>query len=488
MKYSKNNRKYFFIYLSIILLFTTFYLVLFIANRLQYTSHNLEVEHEKIMNAVDTIADIDFIANKYQLLYFMDYVALLESFYKNNKKSLRYFLNKNTMYASISIVDKNAKPIFAKVNNLDFTFDISSMLYGDGIKTTIMFDNDYDKVYRIFVHPIDNIKDTYIVAYLDIDELYGADDFYIVSREGRLLSKSKEKVGFDNFALHYPNAWEHITDNHSGQYIGDNHIFTYHTLNHINSINGVDIEQNAYYLIFAMQFDSKDNPYSIDSISSFIKYADFHSNIIYWIIGYVWIFFTSIVVLWIIINKIKNTKSFGIDEKYRILDIDSGYSKVERFTKKFSASGFMKIFVYLVSIFIYFKRPINSIYFCKVCINGLKQISINLDNKHRDEIVIKTIKIIKHNLTKDEIIIRLSFDEFLIVFIDKDIDFINDYYSYVSSNFTSKKYYNDFKHTISVSHGIVKYVKKEDIYDCINKASRIANIEKNNNEINLFFN
>ena len=77
MKYSKNNRKYFFIYLSIILLFTTFYLVLFIANRLQYTSHNLEVEHEKIMNAVDTIADIDFIANKYQLLYFMDYVALL---------------------------------------------------------------------------------------------------------------------------------------------------------------------------------------------------------------------------------------------------------------------------------------------------------------------------------------------------------------------------------------------------------------------------
>lgn len=466
--------------------FTAFYLALFVTNRLQYINHNLEIEQEKLKEYMDSITDASLIANRYQLLYFVDYVALIEYFYKYDKKNLQYFLDHNKMYASIFIVDSSAKILFEKLDNLDFIFDVKPMLYGDAIKTTIAFDNQYNDIYRIFVLPMDRVKHTYVVAYLNIDILYSIANMYIVAKDGRLLSSSKEESGFDNFVVKYPNEWKQIVSDKNGQYISKYGIFTYRSLNAIGNINNIDIDQESSYIISIKHMDPKDNPYSINSISSFMKYVDFNVNIIYWIIGYVWIFFTSIAVFLIIINKLKNVSHMSLDEKLGVIDRKSGYAKIYYFANYVNLTGILRILYVSFMVFCY-KKPIKSMHFCKIYINGLKRISINLDHKHRDEVMKNLVNIIKNGLPKDSMIIRISLDEFLIVFINTKIEDIESYYEAMSKVFISKNYYSDFKHKIMMNHGVVEYKKHCNINDCIDDASRLAYKENINNNVNLFF-
>lgn len=467
--------------------FTAFYLALFVTNRLQYINHNLEIEQEKLKEYMDSITDASLIANRYQLLYFVDYVALIEYFYKYDKKNLQYFLDHNKMYASIFIVDSSAKILFEKLDNLDFIFDVKPMLYGDAIKTTIAFDNQYNDIYRIFVLPMDRVKHTYVVAYLNIDILYSIANMYIVAKDGRLLSSSKEESGFDNFVVKYPNEWKQIVSDKNGQYISKYGIFTYRSLNSIGNINNIDIDQESSYIISIKHMDPKDNPYSINSISSFMKYVDFNVNIIYWIIGYVWIFFTSIAVFLIIINKLKNVSHMSLDEKLGVIDRKSGYEKIVCFANYINLPGILKI-LYIPYMILFLKKHIRSMHFCKIYINGLKRVSINLDHKYRDEVMKKVVDIVKIGLPNDSILIRISIDEFLIVFTNTKIESINCYYASMSKTFVSKNYNNDFKYKFIINHGVVKYKKYSDINDCINEASKIAYEEDKNNNVNLFFN
>lgn len=487
MEFFKKNKKYFYIYFVLIFSFTAFYLILFIVNRLQYINSSLNLEQEKLMEYIDTIADKSLITNRYQLLYFIDYVGLLDFLYKNNKKSLQHFLNINNMYSSIYIVNHNGKPIYKKLGNLDFAIDVRLLLYGDSLKTTIAFDDRYSDIYRIFILKMNSLKDAYVVAYLNIDVLYSIANTYIVSKDGRLLSSYKEESGFDNFSSQYPIEWKKIINDKDGQYVSNNGIFTYKSFDTVGSINNIDVEQESAYIISIKTIDPNDNPYSINSISSFIKYADFNINIIYWIIGYIWIVFTSIVVLLIIINKYKNIPQISLDEKLGIVDRVIGYSKIKNIIYYINLNGISKI-LYIVITILCWKKPVNSVYFCKICINGLKRISINLDHKHKDEIMQKTINIIKVGLNKDSILIRISLDEFLIVFINSKIEYINNYYTSISKVFASKNLYNDYKHKFLLSHGIVKYEKYSNIDDCINNVSKLEYKDKLDNDVNLFFN
>ena len=127
-------------------------------------------------------------------------------------------------------------------------------------------------------------------------------------------------------------------------------------------------------------------------------------------------------------------------------------------------------------------------HFCKIYINGLKRVSINLDHKYRDEVMKKVVDIVKIGLPNDSILIRISIDEFLIVFTNTKIESINCYYASMSKTFVSKNYNNDFKYKFIINHGVVKYKKYSDINDCINEASKIAYEEDKNNNVNLFFN
>lgn len=486
MEFIKKNKKYFYIYFIVIFSFTIFYITLFVINRLQYLDRDLYAERERLSRYMDSVINVNLITNRNQILYFMNYVELLEYFYKYDTKNLQIFLNNNKIYSSIFIVNNMKKVLFEKIDKIDFVFNINSLLLDDSMKIFIAFDNQSNNVYKIFTMPMKENNDIYVVAYLNMNIMHNLSHTYILAKDGELLSSSVEESGFDNFVVKYPNEWKQIVSDKNGQYISKYGIFTYRSLNAIENINNIDIDQESSYIISIKHMDPKDNPYSINSISSFMKYVDFNVNIIYWIIGYVWIFFTSIAVFLIIINKLKNVSHMSLDEKLGVIDRKSGYAKIYYFANYVNLTGILRILYVSFMVFCY-KKPIKSMHFCKIYINGLKRISINLDHKNRDEVMKNLVNIIKNGLPKDSMIIRISLDEFLIVFINTKIEDIESYYEAMSKVFISKNYYSDFKHKIMMNHGVVEYKKHCNINDCIDDASRLAYKENINNNVNLFF-
>lgn len=487
MEFIKKNKKYFYIYFIVIFSFTIFYITLFVINRLQYLDRDLYAERERLSRYMDSVINVNLITNRNQILYFMNYVELLEYFYKYDTKNLQIFLNNNKIYSSIFIVNNMKKVLFEKIDKIDFVFNINSLLLDDSMKISIAFDNQSNNVYKIFTMPMKENNDIYVVAYLNMNIMHNLSHTYILAKDGELLSSSVEESGFDNFVVKYPNEWKQIVSDKNGQYISKYGIFTYRSLNAIGNINNIDIDQESSYIISIKHMDPKDNPYSINSISSFMKYVDFNVNIIYWIIGYVWIFFTSIAVFLIIINKLKNVSHMSLDEKLGVIDRKSGYEKIVCFANYINLPGILKI-LYIPYMILFLKKHIRSMHFCKIYINGLKRVSINLDHKYRDEVMKKVIDIVKIGLPNDSILIRISIDEFLIVFTNTKIESINCYYASMSKTFVSKNYNNDFKYKFIINHGVVKYKKYSDINDCINEASKIAYEEDKNNNVNLFFN
>lgn len=487
------KKQYFYIYIIVISLFSSFYLALFVINRMQYLNNYLERELNKYINVLEVASTLSRSLNKYQLSYFKDYATLLGDFYINNNNALDSTINDFDTYSFVAILDSSGKYEYKSNKDFNLQIDVKDILYKDSIGSLVVFDSIKQKTYIAFTYPIkDNNKVVaYVLAYLKLNILYGFNDIYLVSKNGYLLNSPKINdidITYDNISFSYPEEWEMIMLNKDGQFVSPNGVFTYKTLDNIDSINNIKVIQNHYYLVSVIPINPNDSPYFINSISSFMKYINFRENIMYWFISYIWIFCTSIIVLMIIINKIKNSELANLDYMTGVFNRRSGYEKINKLIKEFSDSRHRIHFTYEISRLFYFRKPINSIHFCMVDIDGLKQINDKLGHKYGDELIVITVDCLKKDLHKGEILVRMGGDEFLIIFVNRNFQDINDYWNNVSQMFTEKNNSNNFKYSIKASHGVVEYIPNMDIESCIVLADEIMYKEKRRHKVNLFFN
>ncbi|RDU64811.1 GGDEF domain-containing protein [Helicobacter sp. MIT 14-3879] len=488
MKISKNN---YFIYIIIIVLFSLLYALVFITNRIQYINSDLELQRNEISHSINNVVNLNQIMDIRQIKYFINHIKLLEILYKNNSKLINNILKNNIIYDFIGIVSPNGEYKYA--NNFDFkqlaNFDNKNR---NTISSNIIYDESSNKSYKVFSYPlfVGDKLEGYIIAYLDINFLLNMDNLYLASEDSHILSNAYVNdiyIGHKNLSFIYPEAWKNIDKGKEGQFICDSIIFTFKEISFLKNINNFKINSSKLYLVSIIKMNPKDNPYHIHDIKSFIKYADFKKQILYWIIGYIWILFASILFFIIIVNKIKADNLSNFDPMTGVYNRRKGFLLLNKVIEKYSFSS-KSLFNNVISKILYFKTSINSIHICLVDVDNLKQVNDKLGHKYGDELIINVVDIINKHLKYLEFIIRIGGDEFLVVFINRKIIDIEEIWKDISKDFEEKNNSGTLRYNIRASKGVFEYRLGMDIESCIVEADKLMYQEKRAHKINLFFN
>ena len=484
--------KSFSIYLTILILCTFFFAVLFYSNRLQYLSSDLKNSEEKIKFFTREQARIDNLFKIYELKHFISYVNSIKLFYPSRKKGIAKAINDNSIYEFIGILNPNND--YKIVNKADFEnlIDVRNINKLDAISIFIKYSAKLDKTYRIFIAPIfvKDKLDSFIVAYLDIGNLFN-DNYYFVSQDGLVLNK--QYLNYFNLNMNsldsiFPSEWNLMQESISGQIISENGIFTYMLLNSITKLESTKVFDNKYYLLHINPIDKNDSPYFMNSFKSLLKYLDFKINIMYWIISYIWIFISSILFYIVILDRIKQGTLANFDYMTGALNRRGGAVKIDKLIFEYHKMGFKRFISAFIARLAHFRRIVNSLHFCVIDLDGLKIINDKLGHKSGDELIIFVVSQLRKYLHKGELLIRIGGDEFIILFINRDMTSINAYWNNMFHIFNDRSRALNGQYAINVSHGVVEYDGKTSIEECIKKADELMYEDKKRHKVNLFFN
>lgn len=123
----------------------------------------------------------------------------------------------------------------------------------------------------------------------------------------------------------------------------------------------------------------------------------------------------------------------------------------------------------------------NKIAICFVDINGLKEVNDFLGHAYGDDLIISSINIIKDNIRKNDLLIRLGGDEFLICFLNVTVQEAEEMWQRIVDKIQIINKEGDKKFIISLSHGIEELNDFDDykLDDIIKKADSKMYKEKN---------
>lgn len=484
--------KSFSIYLVILFVCTSFFTALFYSNRLQYLKNSLSNSEATIRFYTREQARIDNLFKISELRHFVDYVNSIKLFYPDKKKAINKAIHDNSIYDFIGVLNPNNEYEIANRKDFENIIDVRKINKLDSISVFIKYSHELDKAYRIFVAPIfvKDKLDSFIVAYLDISYLFN-ESYYFVSRDGAVLNKqylNYFNLNMDTFSSIFPSEWSMIQGSLSGQVITENGIFTYILLNSINKIDGANIEDTQYYLLHIKPIDKNDSPYFINSFKILIKYLDFRINIMYWIISYIWIFISSILFYIVILDRIKQGTLANFDYMTGALNRRGGTIRINKLVSEYHKKGFSRLITALIARVTHFRRIVYSLHFCVIDFDGLKTINDRLGHKSGDELIIFVVNQLRKYLHQGELLIRIGGDEFVILFINRDMNSINTYWSNMTNIFNDRSKAVNRNYSINVSHGIVEYTGNQSVEDCIKRADELMYEDKKRHKVNLFFN
>jgi diguanylate cyclase (GGDEF)-like protein len=103
-----------------------------------------------------------------------------------------------------------------------------------------------------------------------------------------------------------------------------------------------------------------------------------------------------------------------------------------------------------------------SICFCDI--NGLKEVNDNLGHESGDEIILSVVNVINKNIRDTDYVVRLGGDEFLIIFVDSNIEQSENVWDKIYNEFMRINEVEDRKYIISASHGIEEFRFNADEY------------------------
>lgn len=130
------------------------------------------------------------------------------------------------------------------------------------------------------------------------------------------------------------------------------------------------------------------------------------------------------------------------------------FSKYDDMTKTFNRrAGLLKL-----EEEIQFCRSKNrNLFACYIDVNGLKEVNDNLGHESGNELILTIITIIKRYLKKNDFVVRLGGDEFLLICIRKIEEEMEELWKAVMKDLERINETKSRKYFISASHGIVKY-------------------------------
>lgn len=481
-----------YIYFSIFSIFSIFYLTLFYFNRIEYLKVNLKNNEARIMQNVIIKANFVNSLNSYHLKSFIRYFELIKTLYIAHDKELDSIISREYIYDFAGIVTSNNKYKFANDKSFINIIDFNRITSLDSVSIFIKYIPEKKTTYKIFVKPllVKGKLDAFLVAYLNINDMLDYNNFYLVSKTGTIVNNYV--IDYFNYGENiffvFPDEWNAMGRTDNGQIISNNGIFTYATLDSPTRMSHMNVFQDRYYLLSIYPINPNDSPYFIKSFRSFIKYIDFKTNIIYWIMGYFWIAGVSIFIYIVILGRIEQGRFASFDYMTGALNRRGGDVKINAIINEYSARGLSRILKCIKSSIIYFRKPIYSIHIAVVDINGLKQVNDNLGHKYGDELIVDVANYLKKFLNKSELLVRMGGDEFMILFINRKETNIDTYWTSVNNLFAYQNSLNIKKYSVDISYGVVKYNGVDSLEEHIKLADDLMYKYKKRHKVNLFFN
>jgi len=99
---------------------------------------------------------------------------------------------------------------------------------------------------------------------------------------------------------------------------------------------------------------------------------------------------------------------------------------------------------------------------CYIDVNGLKEVNDKLGHDCGDELLIKSLDIIKSQIRDEDFVVRLGGDEFLIVFVGVDETEAEKIWCRIKTSYDIINNEESNRYVIGISHGIVGVNRKQD--------------------------
>lgn len=465
------------------------YAILFVINRIQYIDDRIILEEREIFESVTRTANIAAALNLKQVRYFIDYAKLLEFFYNNHEHTIDGFLKQNSVYDFIGITNKNGKFLYTSSPKFSRIFRFTPHSSTSTIKNTIAYSDKMHTAHQILSYPMRGGYNKqiigYIVAYVDINLVINMRGIYMVRYDSFVMNDNYVNdiyMGNKNIAFLYPEAWARMQLEESGQFISNNILFTYKSITPDVTIKNARVETNRTYFLSMKPINPADSPYHINSIKSFIKYVDFGDRIFYWILGYAFIIFTSVVSYIVIVGRIKSNLLSNTCQLTGAYNRRKGFILMEKIIKDYNvASKFL--FMRLLK----FSKLPTSLHICLIDIDNLKTTNDKLGHKYGDELIATSIHSIRRHLKRGDIITRIGGDEFVIVFVNRAMEDIEKIWQQVREDFERKNKSGKYRYVIRVSKGTIEYQKGMDLESALIEADKLMYQEKRGHKVNLFF-
>ena len=293
----------------------------------------------------------------------------------------------------------------------------------------------------------------------------------IINRNGYYIQNKLEpekefafmfiNLSHNKFLNDYPEAWKEISDLESNQVefiVTDNGVFSYQYIIKLNSSN-IKAHDTNYILISFLDPTSEDGQIFYYTIWNLIINAlkdDFAFG--------VFIFLFSGLLAYMLGQREMHKRQIAIQ------------ARTDSFTKTYNRMyGFL---LFEKQNFEYQRKNKNAA-ICFVDIDSLKFVNDTYGHKNGDLLITKTVDTIKSHLSKNDLIIRLGGDEFLIVFEKLSVIEAEKLWQKISNDLNQIKLGNEIDFIVWLSHGISEYgVGCDDIMEAISLADKRMYQEK----------
>ncbi|XMB86507.1 diguanylate cyclase [Mycoplasmatota bacterium WC44] len=128
----------------------------------------------------------------------------------------------------------------------------------------------------------------------------------------------------------------------------------------------------------------------------------------------------------------------------------------------------------------YNNNRVDKVCVCFLDVNGLKEVNDIIGHDAGDELLVTVTKVLKESICPEDYIVRLGGDEFLVIFVDKELEDSEVIWENIYSKFDFINENEDRHYMISVSHGIAEYNKtyKDFVDQFIKSADEKMYLEK----------
>ncbi|WFD10938.1 diguanylate cyclase domain-containing protein [Tepidibacter hydrothermalis] len=285
-------------------------------------------------------------------------------------------------------------------------------------------------------------------------------------KEWAFMYEEKKEISFKN---EYPKEWSYILDNEEGTLNTKNGFYTFSNIMQIDTdssknkkLENIDIvfgEGNWTVVLFIPKDSECGVLFENDPFELLLNVLS-NGKIVLLIILIISILFSVLMTM----NKIskEKIKYFSeYDEMTGVLNRRAGLQNLNKqYTDIVNNGGGISI--------------------CFIDINGLKDVNDALGHEAGDELIMTVVKGIKKHIKKSDFVIRMGGDEFLVIFVNLDIEEAENVWERINNEYKKINDEENRAYIVSVSHGIeeCKFHHNEYIDSIINSADQKMYNEK----------